>query len=247
MTNNSYLDRLAALEQEEKARNSEKQAAIQDAKRRQEQAQAASMASQAKVNDLYARLEATENDTERKILFLDAMRRTAEDEGCPPPVLVGGSAVELYSMGGYASLDMDLTGDENFIARFARSLGLENDVMYPNVFFSKEKNLILDLRGKLDIDGAEERKRALNLGDNLTVVVISLEDIVVDRLVGYKWGGHHPSRHIAELLIRVNQGSIDTELLRQIAGNEDVSAELEEIMGCYPKLRQDGRPIDTGR
>lgn len=190
------------------------------------------------IEALYSRLEATGNDTERKILFLDALRRTAEDEGYAPPVLVGGSAAELYSMGGYASLDLDLTGDEDFIAGFARRLGLENDPAYPNIFFSKERRLILDLRGKMDIAGAGERKRKLDMGDNLTVVAISLEDIIVDRLVSYKWGGHLPSRHVAELLIRVNTDSIDAELLRQIAANEDVSAELEDLVHSYPELQK---------
>ena len=190
------------------------------------------------IAELYSRLEAAENDTERKILFLDALRRAAEDEGYAPPVLVGGSAAELYSMGGYASLDLDLTGDEDFIAGFARRLGLENDPAYPNIFFSKAKRLILDLRGKMDITGAGERKRNLNMGDNLTVVAVSLEDIIVDRLVSYKWGGHLPSRHIAELLIRVNSDGIDAELLRQIAADEDVSAELEALVNSYPELRK---------
>jgi hypothetical protein len=190
------------------------------------------------IEEFYSRLEATENDTERKILFLDILRRAAESEGYAPPVLVGGSAVELYSMGGYASLDLDLTGNEDFIADFALRLGLEKDPSYPNIFFSKEKRIILDLRGKMDIAGAEERKKKLDMGDNLIVVAISLEDIIIDRLVGYKWGKHSPSRQIAELLIRVNVDSIDADLLRQIAVVEDVTAELEELLDNYPELQK---------
>ena len=189
-----------------------------------------------RIKEFYRRLEAVENDTERKILLLDTLRRAAEDAGRTPPILVGGSAAELYSMGGYASLDLDLTGDENFLADFARRLGLENDPNYPNIFFSREKRLILDIRGKMDIDGAEARRKMLDMGDSRIVVAVSLEDIIVDRLTGYKWGGHAPSRHIAELLVRVNTDGLDVTLLRQLAADEDVAAELEEILNNYPAL-----------
>ena len=191
-----------------------------------------------RIQEFYSRVATVENDTERKILLLDTLRRAAEDAGRTPPVLVGGSAVELYSMGGYASLDVDLTGDESFLADFARRLGLENDPSYPNIFFSREKRLILDIRGKMDIDGAEARKKMLNMGDSRIVVAVSLEDIIVDRLAGYKWGGHAPSRHIAELLIRVNTDGLDTTLLRQLAADEDLAPELEEILNNYPELQK---------
>jgi len=194
------------------------------------------------IEELYSRMEAAENDAERKIIFLDAMRRTAEAEGHSPPVLVGGSAAELYSMGGYASLDMDLTGDEEYIAGFARRMGLESDPSHPNIFFSREHRLILDLRGKMDIDGATGRIKVLDMGGGRTVVAVSLEDIIIDRLVGYKRGGHAPSRHIAALLIRVNADELDADLLRQLATGEDVFAELEEILDQYPGLQETRGP-----
>jgi len=198
------------------------------------------------IKEFYARLEVLEDDTERKILLLDALRRAAEDAGIVPPILVGGGAVELYSMGGYASLDLDLTGDEKFIADFARRLGLENDPKYPNMFFSREKRLILDIRGKMDIDGAESRRKMLDMGESRIVAALSLEDIIVDRLVGCKWGGHEPSRQIAELLIRLHADTLDTTLLRQLAAHEDVAAEVNELLGNYPDVEKNIQTLIDG-
>lgn len=201
--------------------------------------------------DLLLRLEATENDTERKIIFLDALRRAAEDEGFAPPILVGGGAVELYSMGGYASLDLDLAGDDGVIARFAQRLGMERHEHYPNIFFSRKLRIILDLRGKIEADGAEERKRRLDMGAGRIVVAVSLEDIIVDRLMACKWGKHPPSCLVAELLIRVNPGGVGIPLLRELAGREQVTEELETILNKYPETAEEAKlsaspPRDRG-
>lgn len=94
------------------------------------------------------------------------------------PVLVGGSAVEFYTAGGYASKDVDLAmpSSEHVDAVFA-GLGFRKEGRY----WSREDLDLLFEAPAGSLAGEDAPRKVVNIED-LKVVILGIEDLLLDRL-----------------------------------------------------------------
>lgn len=157
-------------------------------------------------------------------VIADALRTVGQD-----PILVGGAAVEFYTEGGYATKDIDMVAPGGpDLMEVMKQLGfkrrgkdfihnqLEIYVEFPGEALGGERHSIL-----LDVDG-------------IPLQIISVEDLIVDRLCSYKFWKSEIDGLAALLLLE--SGNIDSNLLSAQAKKEDVEDALLWIQKIFEEI-----------
>lgn len=145
------------------------------------------------------------------------------------PVLVGGAAVEFYTEGGYATRDIDMVtpgGPE--LWKTMKALGFERkgkDFIHPKL------EIYIEFPG--ESLGPQKRSRLLDV-DGLPLKIISIEDLLVDRLCAYKFWKSEMDGLAALLLLET--GEVDQNRLKTQAKREEAGDALEWIIQIYEEI-----------
>lgn len=128
------------------------------------------------------------------------------------PILVGGSAVELYTRGQSRSQDVDLVADRNVLVPMLREMGFKESgrhfYKYPNYIEIPSNTL----HGKSIFLRYKKWK----------IKVICVEDLIIDRLCACKFWKSTYDCEQAKMLLRAYTKKIDWSYLRVRADQEDV-------------------------
>jgi len=167
---------------------------------------------------LYELLKKAEDDASRKLMFLGWLNRQLEARNIKDfPVLVGGAAVSFYTAGNYATADIDLCYDSIFLSPVL----LENGFRKEGRYWINEKLKII-----LECPGSEtpEKINCVELSNGDRVFVSSLEDMIIDRLCGFKFWEYVLDGEWARIMLssETSQVSLDFEYLEKRAVHEDV-------------------------
>lgn len=140
------------------------------------------------------------------------------------PILVGGSAVELFTSGAYVSADYDLVGFvPESVARKLKEVGFTRTGRY---WIQEKEQIFLEFpSGTLR---AGEEFQAFE-GAGRTIRIISPEDLIVDRLLSLMYWGAKEDGINAALLFAQNRQSLDLKRLRKRAKDEDVGKALSKL------------------
>jgi len=116
----------------------------------------------------------------RRLAFLVWLERRIRDLGGIPPFLVGGTAVEIYTQGGYSTGDIDLKCPEQPFAAILADVGFSKR---GRVWVHSDADLWVDRVGEAPEAPYEIASSAveLRLFDG-RIRMISPEDLVLDRL-----------------------------------------------------------------
>lgn len=158
-----------------------------------------------------------ERDIAIAFVIAEALRNIGQD-----PVLVGGAAVEFYTQGGYSTADIDLVteGGSDAIA-LMKELG-----------FEKIGKDFVDTKRKIYI---EFPSSSLKPGEKTIQVqkkdqwlkVVSLEDLIVDRLCAFKfWQSEIDG---VNTMLLLEEGDLDEGRLLRRARGEDVEDALQLV------------------
>ena len=150
-------------------------------------------------------------------IIAEALRSIGQD-----PVLVGGAAVEYYTEGGYSTTDIDMLAEGGpDLVRVMESLG----------FTKLGKDFVQDeLRIYVEFPGrclqANEHANKIKVGSR-TLKIISMEDLVVDRLCSFKfWQSAIDGLNAIKLL---ELGVDDEARLNRRAGEQEVQDALSRV------------------
>ncbi len=129
------------------------------------------------------------------------------------PILVGGSAVELYTRGLAKSIDMDIIADRSVIAPLLIKQGFKQegrhfykgriDIEIPSDIFQGGRSTIVKYRGK-------------------KIRIISVEDLIIDRLNACKFWDSVYDCEQARMLIRAYKNRLDRPYLNERARQESL-------------------------
>ena len=164
-------------------------------------------------------------EMEKKIFFMAWLGEKLRGAGSRAlPVLVGGSAVQLYTGSNYMSIDMDIYLDD--IQPAADILKDHGFVKTGRQYYCKEYDLLAEF-----VSGSvPERVVEVEYGD-MTVLVSSLEEMIVDRLNAVKWWKASKDLEWARVMISSGYGAkLDIEYLRRRAAEEDITDILEKAL-----------------
>jgi hypothetical protein len=181
------------------------------------------------------KLFTVENESRRRVLFIAFLSGEMVRRGAERPIVVGGEALEIYTQGRYTTGDIDLKGSKEALEAVLEEWGF---VKESRVWMSKEYNLYVDwLGGSLD-EGAEAERRTniIAFDEQNEIRVVSIEDLIIDRLCAAKYWNDQDSLMWAKILI---------EILRR-AGGPDIRylstrAEQEKVADLlFPVLQKEG-------
>jgi hypothetical protein len=172
----------------------------------------------------------TEDPTERKIRLM-ALLTSSLPKNRRPPVLVGGSAIEVYLDGTLRTGDMDVVYDVKALEKVLRSWhfvlggGLR-------AWANEELGLAVDMVGD-DYAGSIEKVTTITT-DYGPAVITAIEDLVVKRLTSAKFWRARTDVEQAYLLARAHYDRIDWQYVEDEARKADVGdylATLRRMLG----------------
>ena len=133
------------------------------------------------------------------------------------PVVVGGSAVEFYTLGNYTSRDIDMIVEEpEHIGSVMTGLGFCHDA---GTWYLPEKpSIVVEFR-KGPLAGDKKRVQPVQLPDDHTAYLISLEDIIIDRTLVAKYWTDGSEEWVRFLMV-AHYDEIDWKYLRHVAKQE---------------------------
>lgn len=150
-----------------------------------------------------------------------------------PPVLVGGGAVELYTGGAYRTADLDFVGRiPTDVARELERAGFSKRGRH---WIHEDAQIYIELPAtSFDRD---VRIDAIRIKD-WTVILLSPEDVLVDRLAAWKFW-HIPVEGInAYLLFRARRNEMDPKRLDVAARTVDVGDALDSLRSFAGRDRE---------
>lgn len=165
------------------------------------------------------------SDVDRKMIFVAELRSRLRDAPC---VLVGGSLVEFFTGGQYVSGDIDLVGDREAIGAVLDAAGFTREGRH----FARD-----DLGLFVEVPKAELRKGGSTIViefEGRPVEAVSLEDLIVDRLLAAKFWGSRTDREQGILLLAAHADRIDRARLAARARAERVADELDAVLALIP-------------
>jgi hypothetical protein len=167
-----------------------------------------------------------QNTLDRRIAVAAVITAALQTIGVKP-ILVGGAAVEFYTLGGYATTDIDMVSDwTSKVKSIMLGLGF---TLYEDRRHWEHADLDIFLEMPMPpLDGDLDRVLELDF-DGLPLYVIAIEDIVIDRVCAFKnWKSKQDGRW-ARRLMHDQSDRIDWAYLVQRAKELDVEAELDRL------------------
>lgn len=171
-----------------------------------------------------------EDPVKRKAVFVAMLTREFKRRGVKEPVVVGGLAVEIYTQGSYTTGDIDLKSDKKTLEEILIEWGFNKK---GRIWFNEDLDIYIDWLGSIFEEGQEAEKRinTVFIDENLEIKIISIEDLIIDRLKAYKWWKDRDSFMWARVLFEIKKSldNIDKDYLKTRATEEkieDVAGEL---------------------
>lgn len=175
-----------------------------------------------------------EKTWERTLYVLAALTEVLKPQHITP-FLVGGSALEFYTFGGYATGDIDLVAEERHVVGQAlEKLGFEHKPGFRH-WYHKVLDISIEIPDTV-LAGAEDKATVVDV-QGTPVRIIAPEDLLIDRLAAYKFWQSTRDGDWAARLFAIHGESMDLGYLRQRAQNEKVGDVLDEIISRAKQLK----------
>lgn len=160
------------------------------------------------------------------------------------PVLVGGSALEFYTFGGYATHDIDLIAEERYLVGQAlEKLGFQHQAGFRH-WHHNALDVSIEIPDTV-LAGAEEKVTVVDL-HGTSVRIICPEDLLIDRLAAYKFWNSLGDGEWAARLYAIHGADMDPEYLRERAQAEQLADVLDEIIDRGRKISAGPNNSDNG-
>lgn len=168
----------------------------------------------------------------RKAYFLGLLTQEIENKGFKPPIVVGGFSLELYTQGCYTTGDIDVKSPKEPLEEILSSWGFTKK---GRVWVNEEYELYVDWLGSSLDEGIEAEKRlnVILIGKKLKIYILSIEDLIIDRLNAVKWWDDKDGILWVKVLLEVKKTlkeKIDYEYLRKRAKEERILDLLEKLL-----------------
>jgi hypothetical protein len=158
--------------------------------------------------------------TPSKFKTLSEISRRMKDK----PILVGGSAVDLYSLGGFSSIDLDLVVKRKEIEPVLSEMGFKQKGKY-----YQRKDDFIDVVGS---DIRDKRVQTVTVKGSGKIKVIGVEDLIVDRLCACKFWKSKTDCEQAEFLLKGYGKKLDRGYLEEKAEKADV---IDKVKAWFAK------------
>lgn len=178
-----------------------------------------------RTEQLLTKVKETKDPLERRLIFMGVLTRETEKEGVRP-VVVGGNAVQFYTFGGYATDDIDIAfSDHHLLNKILRGWNFSREGRH---WYNRELDIALE--SPISRLSGEELERITTVEMyGLTIYILGIEDIIIDRLTTYvHWESIDDGRWAKEL-IQIHKKGIDWKYLEKRAREEGTGEALKKL------------------
>jgi predicted nucleotidyltransferase len=171
------------------------------------------------------RIRTARTELEKKLMIVGELTRQLAAEGVYP-IIVGGTAVEVYSTGEYQTHDVDLVvAARERAVQALESMGFERK---GRVWHHPRWDAVLEIP---DVQLASDMARVNRITiDDYQVYCIGLEDLIIDRLNAAQHRGSREDRRWAAILLRAYRDELDMDYLKARAVQESIDSLLNQLL-----------------
>jgi len=165
------------------------------------------------------------NRWERRLFFAATISEFLQKNHRVDLVVVGGNAVEFYTLGSYSTENIDIVVNNfGIVENLLQYLDFEK---INRIWYREDIDISIDLVGS-ELAGDPKRVSRVSIKGR-TVQIIGLEDVIVDRLNAFIHWKSEQDGLWAQEIVAIHQGDIDWKYLEQRCKKEQVISALEEI------------------
>lgn len=172
------------------------------------------------------------NELEKRLSLIGFLTKNLQAQNLPPPVIVGGCAVEIYTFGKYMTQDIDILGAKEALFPLLHNLEFQQE---NGIFWNDSIGIVIDWQG----NGSQEP--VLNLKDSkgqICASLLNINDLIIDRLCAKKFWKDTDSFMWAEILYNLakeKELGLDQQYLQNRAVEEDVAELVAQLDNEGPK------------
>lgn len=183
---------------------------------------------------VYEALKSIRDINKKRLYFIALLTASLEKEGLKP-VVVGGCAMEFYTTGGYATGDIDIIFSDNKLLN--EKLSLWGFKRIGRHWINEELSIYIESPAS-QLDSEESKRVATVEIEDLKVYLISLEDLILDRLKAYVHWRSEDDGYWAKELIFMYRDKLEMAYLRRKAKNDKVDKALTKILAEVKKFHE---------
>ncbi|HRR96783.1 MAG TPA: hypothetical protein P5150_08675 [Candidatus Ratteibacteria bacterium] len=177
-----------------------------------------------KLPDEFKKLKKIKEPFKRRLYFVAILTKYLKKEKIKP-IIVGGNAVEFYTLGSYATGDIDIVIS---VPEMVINLLLQwNFKKIGRVWVNENLDIELDIVS--DILSGDISKVSEVIIDDLKVYIEGIEDIIIDRLNAALWWKSDEDKKWAIFLLKLYKEKLDKKYLQEQAKKEGLIEFLKEI------------------
>jgi len=183
------------------------------------------------LDKLLAKAKGIGSPLEKKLFFTAVVTEALKDEEAKP-IIVGGTAVEFYTLGGYSTLDLDLVYKRReILEKLLQKLGFKK---YGRHWYKEDLDLAVEIPG-LALTGSEDRLTRIEM-EGIAAYMIGIEDIVADRLSAYvHWKSEDDGRWAKRMML-LHRDKIDWPYLEGRSRRDKTYKAFKRFKGEVEKL-----------
>lgn len=172
------------------------------------------------------RLSGIIDPLERRLSFVALLTDAVTALGWRPPVVVGGHAVEFYTAGGYATVDIDLVSAHEPLEAVLPKWGFAARGRH---WVHEELGLVVEAPGSRLEPGQLDRVTGVETA-GATAYVLGVEDLIVDRLAACVHWRSEEDCAWARVLVALFEDGLDEEYLWERARLREVDEHLRAVL-----------------
>ncbi|AEM77743.1 DUF6036 family nucleotidyltransferase [Thermoanaerobacter wiegelii] len=145
------------------------------------------------------------------------------------PIIVGGTAVEFYTTGGYNTIDIDVVAPRHdIIAKVLDLYGFKKTT--GRHWYNEKYDIAIELPDNV-LDGSIDKVLEVDINSE-KVYIIGIEDIIIDRLCAYKFWDSKDDGMWAKNMLNIHWNEIDFDYLHETAMKKGVGDVLNVIINA---------------
>lgn len=178
------------------------------------------------LSSFYQKQENLSNTLEKRMLFMGYLTQ-ALSEYEMKPIVVGGNALEFYTLGGYATGDIDIIfSDNKILDKILSSWGFSKEGRH---WYNSDIDIAIEAPTG-PMNGDLKRISEVEI-DCFKVYIIGIEDLIVDRMNAFvHWKSADDGFWAKELLV-IHKDLIDWDYLSDKAESNGVKKALFDLKG----------------
>jgi hypothetical protein len=180
---------------------------------------------------LLNKLKKIKEPFKKRLFFVGILTEKLKDYNIKP-ILVGGNAVEFYTLGSYSTEDIDIVCYErDKVDKLLKDMNFNKVGRY---WINGDLDIVLEIPDD-KLSGNYSKIKTIEIED-LTVYIIGIEDLIIDRLNSCVHWKYSDDCEWAKELILLNKKIIDFTYLEKMTKKEEVYDTYRRILDEIDKI-----------